>query len=335
MMRQLLTRCLVTVAAVCGGGWLAAAADAPGMPGIMHVYGNDQAKLFTDAGIEKAKQAFAATVFPGGLQVTFDLYAKVPEGLSVPSDERGRREFFLKWARDLATADKSRGIYVLICRSPGYVQVIADRPTRQRGFDNPKEQKLADTLLRGFREAKERPLAEQLELRDQALLEAVQYIATTLKDTTPPQRVQSSAPQPVRHDEVAGGSGIAGWICLGLMVLLGIWLIIGIVRAISGAAAAPAGAGGGGFFSSLLGGLFGTMAGMWLYNSLFGGSTAWGSDSYGSDLGGGTDAAGAGDFSGDTGAGGSFDDGGAGGDFGGGDFGGGDFGGGDFGGGDF
>jgi uncharacterized protein len=73
--------------------------------------------------------------------------------------------------------------------------------------------------------------------------------------------------------------------------------------------------------------MFGAAAGMWLYNSFFGGHSSANAADFGSSTGPpDTDFSGTGgDF--DSGSGGDFDSGG-GGDFGGGDFGGGDFGGG-------
>jgi hypothetical protein len=68
------------------------------------------------------------------------------------------------------------------------------------------------------------------------------------------------------------------YVIIGLVVLLVLWLLIAIIRAMSGAGRPSDGkGGGGGFFPSLLGGLFGASAGMWLYDNFFSGqSTAGG-----------------------------------------------------------
>src|SRR5262249_11726551 len=153
--------------------------------------------------------------------------------------------------------------------------------------------------------------------RDQALLEGLRYIDNTLSAH---QREAGAAPG--RQAQTAPGSnstgrtehrnnpvaGVVGWICIGLCVLLGIWLIVGLFRAITGAGRGYAGGpgyggggpgyaggpgyggggfGGGGFFSGLLGGLFGAVAGNWLYNNVFGGhSSNWGqSAAYGAGAG--------------------------------------------------
>ncbi|MCS7269671.1 MAG: hypothetical protein NZ703_01180 [Gemmataceae bacterium] len=323
----------------------------------LHVYGNDKTQLFSDEGIRKARAIVEKEAFVA-LEVTFDLFNTPPRG-EVPSGEKERAKFFLELARELATADKARGIYVLVNRSPGYIQVLVDKATRDRGFTSDNEKHLRDLLLKGFREAatvEKDDKQKAMQVRDEALIRAVEYIVRDLKGTSPPASTKTR--QEANHG-VAGGNGdrfsetgssLAGWICIGLLVLLAVWLIVGLIRAFSGmgGGAGSPGGGGGGFLSSLLGGLFGAMAGMWLYNHLFGGASSWFSGT--SDTAGSSStpesgrAAGEGDFSGDAGAGGSFDDtggggagddwsGGAGGDWGGGDWdGGGDLGGG---GGDF
>ena len=339
---------------LCGALACVASAEGEGLlvPGALHVYLNDAGGFFSDKGVTQAKERMEKTLFSGGLVMTVDVLARPPQGREVPKDDKQRDKFFLELARELATADKARGIYILVCRSPSDVQVIADKATRERGFSNEDERKVRDILLEGFRAAakleKENP-QQAVEQRDKALLSAVDFVVEDLRNTSPPMRGSSpnrAAAPPLADPRGDNSSTIAGWICIGLVALLALWLIVGFIRALSGIGTAPAGGApaGGGFFSSLLGGLFGAMAGMWLYNHLFGG----GSLLSGGESGGiaGTDAgspggvAGEGDFSGDAGAGGSFDTGddGGGGDWGGGDWGGdggGDFGGGDFGGGDF
>src|SRR5262249_22466339 len=145
-----------------------------------------------------------------------------------------------------------------------------------------------------------------------ALLNGLNFIDDTLAAHTARQSGSAVAPGPSRPapgrpaENEAGGSSIFGWICLGLFVLAAFWVVEAIFRAISGggrsggyaggAGPAPAGApgyaagpagggggGGGGFMSGLFGGLFGAVAGNWIYNTMFGGSSyhqsAWGAPS--------------------------------------------------------
>jgi hypothetical protein len=305
-------------------------------PGTVYVF--DEAKLFTEAGVEQAKAKLRATEFDHGLEVTVDTYAEPPADKKAAAeaakgDPAKWRAFMLDWARHAAKDDKAKGVYVLVTTHPvGGVAVIADRQTTDRGFTQADDEKVRLMLTAAFKEAKgETAPAKQAEIRSAALVKAIEYIASDLKDTRVPAGsaagdhgrgpVQTNAPP---------GRGILGYVCLGLFVLAGVWLVIGLFRMFTGGGggAPGVGGGGGGFMTSLLGGLFGAAAGMWLYNSMFGGGGMFGggSDAYAGDAGAGGDAGGAdtgaGDWGGGSGDAGGFD--GGGGDFGGG---GGDFGG--------
>jgi hypothetical protein len=321
-------------AALLAGGMIALPAFAESKPakkaGVLHVYGNADTKLFSDDGIKRAESAMHSTQFEGGMMMTVDTYPEIPADKKAGYKEENKARFFNEWAKQRAGDDKAKGVYVLICRSPGYVEVIASNTTRDRGFSSEDKNVVRDTFINAFKDATKakkdgKPDAEIVKIRDDALVSAVSFVANDLQDTHAPSVASTKSDQ----DKTARSVG--GWICLGLCILLGVWLVIGIIRALTappgGYGGGGYGGGGGGFGSSLLGGLFGAMAGMWLYNSMFGGHhDMGGSDAYagdgGGDMGGGDD----GDFSGDSGSGGSYDDGG--GDWGGDTGGGGDFGGG-------
>jgi hypothetical protein len=328
--------------------FLAAPALAESKPGkkagILHVYGNADTKLFSEDGIKRAESAMHSTLFEGGMMLTVDTYPEVPaskkaEADQVKNDKAQWRTFMNNWAIDRAKDDKAKGIYVLICQRPGGVAVRSTKETLDRGFSNSDAEKIQDSLIHALRESRDKPEAERWRINDQALHDAVNYIVDDLKDSHVPVSATT------KSDNKKAGMSVGGWICLGLCILLGVWLVIGIIRALTGGGGGyggggyGGGGGGGGFGSSLLGGLFGAMAGMWLYNSMFGGhhdmgsNDAFAGDSAG-DTGGETGADnwddGGGSAGGyDSGGDGGGDWGGGGGDFGGG---GGDFGGGDFGG---
>jgi len=319
-------------------------------PGNLVVY--DDGKLFTAAGIDKAQGVLSGAEFDHGLTVTVDTFAEIPEGKKAEYTDAKKAQFFKNWANELAKGDRAKGIFVLVCRKPGYIEVIADKETRDRGFTNENEQKLKTTLLESFSEAAKHKddAAKQGEIRDNGLKAAAEYIVGDLKGTT----VVTHATTNTKAAKPAGESFMSkygGMICIGFVALLGVWLVIGVIRALTGGGGGGGqggggqgggqgggGGGGGGFMTSMLGGMFGAAAGMWMYSHFMGGSSMMGggSDAYAGDSSSAADAdTGAGDFSGDQGAGGSFDDagdaGGGGGDWGGGgDFDGGGGGGGDF-----
>jgi hypothetical protein len=299
----------------------------------------DDAGLFSPKALEKANAEIAKIEKESHHNLTIETLATVPNGRAdevAKMSSRGREEFFDAWARERAISRKAQGEYVLITKNPGHVQIEVDRQTRNSGFGVAQRSTLRDNFIAGFKKKD----------YDRGLLDAVEYARSALHSGHgTARRNENPAAVPHRPADhrgvgaapgVGGGMGLFGWAIVIGAVFLGIRLLSGLFHGMSGGAPAGGygGGGGGGMFGSLLTGMFGAMAGHWLYDSFFsghhGGSSAFGGDSY--DQGSGNDGAGQ-DF---EGTGGDFgDSGSSGGDFGGGDSGGGDFGGGDFGGGDF
>jgi uncharacterized protein len=318
------------------GGLLAALVAGPAFaetvppyphPGQLTV--NDQANLFTAKAEENAKEEMKGTRFKYHVHFTVETFKVVPaERLSDYNSATDKNKYVLEWAKANATGDKAKGPYVLIVLNPsGHTQVVLDAGSRSRGHGDAEQLAIARIFDTAMKEAAGKPPADAEVIRDKALLDATDYVRQNVAGTKPGSAAAKESPSgdQSRDTEPAGSfwSSTGGWICIGLCVLLGVWLIVGLIRAFT----APPGAyGGGGFGTALLGGLFGAMAGMWLYNSFFSGSEASAADAGAgaSDAGaGGGDTGGATDTGGDYGGGG--DD--LGGDYGGGDVGG-DFGGG-------
>ncbi|HLJ10719.1 MAG TPA: TPM domain-containing protein [Planctomycetaceae bacterium] len=308
----------------------------------------DAAGFFTEKALDKANAEIAQLHKQTGKEVRIETFKTVPGGKAdevAKMDKADRERFFEKWARERATKERAKGIFILICKQPGHVEVEVDRQTRNQGFGAAERNQLRDKLLKGFRK----------DDHDGALLEGVDYISRTMKAKLPAHEVQRENRGADHGGQGAKGMGWLGWVIVAVIVLLGIRLISALFSGLSGnrpgygggygpGPGYGGGGGGTGMFGSLMSGLFGAVAGNWLYHSFFGGQEHSGPSSF---FGGGENAGdrsaseGAGqDF---EGSGGDFDDrddagdggGDSGGDFGGGDSGSGDFGGGDFGGGDF
>jgi uncharacterized protein len=311
----------------------------------------DEAGFFSADAIKKANREIK------NIKDSFkkDLVIETMKG--IPADKKGeyekaekvdRAKFFDQWAHDRAKALEVNGVYVVIIKDPPHLEVEVGNETRKKAFTIENRHKLRDLLVEKFKSKK----------YDEGLTDAVAYVHDTMKanlkqaSAAPSNVPQQTHQGPVAvHQEgherkgvlMANGllSGIGGLLCLALVAGLVIWLVIGLIRALTGSwrggygpgygGYGPGygyGGGGGGFFSSLLGGMFGAAAGMWMYNNFFGGGShgGWGGTAYG----GGTDVGGAPaaeredtDYSGEGGDyGDSGEAGGGGGDFGGG---GGDF----------
>jgi len=320
----------------------------------------DGAGFFSRKALGEANARIAEIEKNYGKEIRIETFKTVPDGKVdvVSRMTKGERAgFFEKWARDRATSEHVRGIYILICRNPGHVQVEEDRQTRNQGFGLADRNALSEKLLAGFRHKD----------YDQALLDSMEFISRTMKEKLNVRAEADGTGAPAgradqrdlgrrdrdagRGDHGAPGMGLVGWLIVGVLIFLGVRLIIALFRGLMGGNR-PAGGGygggygpgmggsggGGGMMGSLMSGMFGAFAGNWLYNSFFGNSAHGGEPS---GLGGGASHPDVSDGAGQDylGSGGDFDGGGddaaGGGDFGSGDFGGGDPGGGDFGGGDF
>ena len=258
---------------------------------------------------------------------------KRPAGLN-ENDKAAVGRFFDDWAVARFENQKVNGVYVVILEKPKIIRVVVGPRTLESGM-----------FTKANRDELFQKIQEKLKASDEdgALLAGVNYVADTLQTNA---RTSSGAtPQAAPPAKKTGGettddaaqpqvqaSPIIKWILIGLAVLLVFWLVSAVIRALGsmGGAGGYGGAGGGGFMSSLLGGMFGAAAGMWMYDHFFGGgtpsATAGPSGGYTpsepTDVGAGAPSVGGGDYEKEEG--GAADPG----DWGSGDTGGGDFGGG-------
>ncbi|WP_020471616.1 hypothetical protein [Zavarzinella formosa] len=337
----------------------AMAAPVPSKAGELKV--EDNAKLFSEDAVSKMKRDFANWVSSKtGREVTFWTVAKLSDAEKTKrdalKDDDAKRTFLKDLAKSHAMDEHDKGVFIFICRNPAFVGVIVDKDMREKGFDNTKESKLHDLLFNGLKDAHGKSGdAEQQTARDATLRKAVEFLENNLPDAK--KDVIKTGQQAGNHQEQTGnhqapadekkGSGLAGLLCVGLIVLGVGWVLFAVIKAVfrmmsgGGAGGGPGyggapgygggGGGGMGFLGTFMTGMFGAAAGMWMYDSFFGhhGSSAYGGDSGTTGYGGGggnevVDNTGAGDFSGDAGTGGYYDSGNTGNDnTGGGDWGGG------------
>ncbi len=155
--------------------------EPPKKPGVLHVY--DGGAMFTETAIDRAKVAMEKTQFAHETALTIDTHSAIPKDKTAPT-EGEKAKFFQDWAKSAAAGDRAKGVYVLVCRSPGYVVVICDKSTRDRGFSAANEQRLREILLDGFKQAaKETEDKKKFEARDKVLSAAGDYVTSVLKDT--------------------------------------------------------------------------------------------------------------------------------------------------------
>jgi hypothetical protein len=282
----------------------------------------DDAGLFSKAAIAKANSDIAL------------IKSKHGKDFFVETLKEGPAKDQAAWARNRAKNANINGVYLVFTAEPKHFEVVVGNKTKEKLF----RQSDSDHLVKILRENMKSD-------RDAALQKSADYVLEAMNTNAKAGAGQKAAAADIDEDgffhdapaqPAAQRSTMSPWVGYALIiggVLIVGWLIMAVLRGLGSMAG---GGGGGGFMTGMLGGLFGAMAGMWIYNSFFGGSHAYGADpgagvngadtDYGStggdDFGGKGDDAGGGDWgdAGDKGgdAGGGGDWGGGGGDWGGG-----------------
>ncbi len=204
-----------------------------------------------------------------------EIPAEIKQGVDL-TDKAAMSRMFEQWSVKQARQQKVNGVYILLSKEPAHLQIVVGNETQSKAFTLMDRDNLAAAMLGKLRKKQ----------NDEALLEGVNFVSTTMAGHVAVRSRTSTAPiaAPSGNGGRAENSSPWGWLILVLLGAGAIWLVVGIFRSLSrggGAAASPGMSpvsGGGGFFSSLLGGMFGAAAGMWLYDQFSGHGSAFGAD---------------------------------------------------------
>ncbi len=294
----------------------------------------DNGAFFSDHAKSEAARNIADLERSVKKNLTIETFKELPEDIKKGAnfgDKTALGRLFEEWTVKQARLEGINGVYILIVKTPPHLQVVVGNDTQKRAFTLHDRDTLVSMMLVKLR-------AKQ---NDEALLDGVSFVSSTMRAHTGGLTSGITHTNGMRHDSRSS----AGWILPLVIGLLVVWVVVGIIRSLFGgrgvssnpmSPGSPMSGGGGGFLSSMLGGMLGAGAGMWMYNQFFGdrGTSAFGAERENIDNGNGfggqdTDYSSSGDTFGDNSGGGA-----SGGDTSGGDIGGGD-GGGDSGGGDF
>ena len=240
----------------------------------------DRGDFFSEAAIKEATRKISAieTQFKKDLVVeTFpDIPEEIQRGVDL-SDKRALNKMFEQWTVKEAKQSRVNGIYILISKEPAHLQIVVGNDTQNKAFTSKDREKLSGIMLSKLRAKK----------NDEALLECVQFVSTTMAGHVQPStRVNNVAAPPAVSPRALQSERASpwGWIITAVLGIGAVWLIVGVLRSFMGRGATGGqgmmpSAGGGGMFGSLLGGMFGAAAGMWLYDQFSGShSNAWGGD---------------------------------------------------------
>ncbi|MGL5098325.1 MAG: hypothetical protein ACRDD1_22280, partial [Planctomycetia bacterium] len=179
-----------------------------------------------------------------------------------------------KYFGDLAIASGKAAkadVVVFACKEPAHLRVLVGGSLTKAGYSKADETALKDKVLAAFKEKK----------FDVGLLDGLAFLndslglvgktpaaktAAAVPGAAKPAAPAAAVPPAGNPGDLGAASPIWGWLIIGGVVLLGLWLVMGLMRAMSGAGG---GMGGGGMLGGLMAGMFGAMAGSWLYNSFF------------------------------------------------------------------
>ena len=158
--------CRVLVPAVLAG-WLAAAGVASAVfpPPV-----KDDGKFFSAEALEKANKKIRQIYSDFGCDVVVETVPAIPADLEAKYKELGRDKFFLQWAERRAGELGVNGVFILVCKSPGRVEVVIGGPTGKRRLGGDRE-RIVNKMLGPFRDKK----------FDEGLAAALDFIETTLK----------------------------------------------------------------------------------------------------------------------------------------------------------
>ncbi len=171
-----LTTSAVVLLALCGP---ARGADKPGLFLVA-----DEAGLFSADAKRQAEKKLAGTKFDGGLNFNVNTYKEMPASWKKKYDDASDKDRVVnEWARSVATGDKAKGPFVLICLNPGRTVVLADEETVNRGFKKTAEGAVVKIFDTALKEAAKLDGDEKVKHRDAALLKAADYIVGELKGT--------------------------------------------------------------------------------------------------------------------------------------------------------
>jgi len=163
---------------------LVLAAGSPALAVVPEV--QDGAGFFKPETIAKANDLLAEIGKKHDKDLLVETYPTVPadkvEAVKA-MDKEARAKFFQEWANSRARRRRVNGVYVLICKEPGHIQVEVGHETQKTAFTTKDRDRLRDLLIDAF----------QKKEHDRGLIDAVQFVEKTLDENlahTPSRRVK-------------------------------------------------------------------------------------------------------------------------------------------------
>ena len=134
----------------------------------------DAAGFFSAEAVSEANDIIRAIESMYERDVRVETYDAVPESLKDDLARDGREKFYADWLNRRAKELGVRGVFVLITRTPGRVQVGVDRATRRRAFTADDADALREALVTAFRAGR----------HDRGLVDGLRFVRRRLDENT-------------------------------------------------------------------------------------------------------------------------------------------------------
>jgi uncharacterized membrane protein YgcG len=134
----------------------------------------DGAGFFSPETLSEAREMILAIGAAHDRDVRVETYADVPEPLRARLERDGQDKFFDDWLNRRAKALGVRGVFVLVTRTPGRVQVGVDQATERRAFTADDREALRDALATAFRAGR----------YDRGLLDGLRFVRRRMDENT-------------------------------------------------------------------------------------------------------------------------------------------------------
>jgi hypothetical protein len=138
----------------------------------------DGAAFFSAKAVSEASDIIDSIVSMHDRDVRVETYAQVPEHLRDDLARDGREKFYDDWLNRRARELGVRGIFILITRTPGRIQVGVDKATQRRAFPADDRDALREGLATAFRAKR----------YDQGLLDGLKFLRRRLDENTARER---------------------------------------------------------------------------------------------------------------------------------------------------
>src|SRR5690349_1774433 len=111
----------------------------------------DNAHFFSADAVRQAEQSIQQIQQRHHKDLLVETFPAVPDDLSARLAQEGKESFFAGWTKQRATQQAVNGVYVLIVKDPGHLEVWDGNKTQQHVFPESSAQQLKGQLLAAFR----------------------------------------------------------------------------------------------------------------------------------------------------------------------------------------